>query len=636
MNTATATSFERICWAGAALLAAALLHSVYVVPLGPLPLTVISGLVLLAVIKPSSALLVLAAVGPLAPSLFWITGPRYDTRFEEILVLAYTVGAAAHLAARPARGALPTVFRWTVWLLILTALASTVVVFAGLAATDPSVSMWGYAARLAGSEYLQQPHALFRALLLVEGLGLALICAELCARDPRPRSTAVVGALVAAGTLVGVLTIVRLVSIAVARDDPWTTMITLIAQFRVSAVHPDLNAAGSYFALLLCAAVGLTRRRWVLMSTVPLMVCGLWTSGSRAALAACVIAATAVAIQQRSVRLHRRLAAAGAIALAVILVVGIAWYPEGRNEGLKAAAAFRIQIGKAAMYAVADAPVFGIGAGRFYDESMRYVAASRHSETPLHVGSLENAHNYFLQVAAELGLLGLGLFLTLLASALGKPIQSMVERRLRWAIVAGLVVYLATCLVGHPLLVAGTAYPFWLLLGVAACARGRVPPSAPQWQWAGAAVVVMVVASLPVRAISATRSANLEHAGVGLSMWQRDNEGIRFRWGGGRSALYVPADATAVKIPLRHGGQGPAIIDVRIFIAGREANRVRVEAGGDWTIVRLLVPPGEGARFTAVDLLATSPDSLEPLDIVSTDGSGALMIGRIEPERSRY
>lgn len=149
-------------------------------------------------------------------------------------------------------------------------------------------------------------------------------------------------------------------------------------------------------------------------------------------------------------------------------------------------------------------------------------------------------------------------------------------------------------------------------------------------------MVTLLAASLPVRALDAARAANLEHAGVGLSMWQRDEQGIRFRWAGGRSAIYVPADATAVRIPLRHGGQGPSRIDVRIFIAGREANRVRLEAGSDWTVVRLLVPHREEARFTDVDLLATPADSLQPLDIVSTDRSGVLMIGRIEPEGPGY
>ena len=626
-----------------ALLAAALLHSIYVVPLGLLPLMLISGLALLAAVKPFVALLVLAGIGPLAPSLFWMTGPHYDTRFEEILVLACIAGTAAHQAARSARGALPAVFRLTAWLLVLTAFISAAVVFAGLAATDPSVPVWRYAARMAGSEYLQQPHPLSTAMLLVEGVVLALISAELCAHDPRTRSPAVVWALLMAATMVGLLTIVRLVSIALAREDPWTAMVTLIAQFRVSAVHPDLNAAGSYFALMLCVALGVTRKRRVLLAIVPLMGLGLWVSGSRAALLACIIAAIIiaaiiVAARQSGVRLHRRLAAGGAVALAVILAAGIAWYPEGRNENLQAASAFRLQIAKAAMYALADAPLFGIGGGRFYDESMRYVAASRHSETPLHVGGNENAHNYFLQTAAELGVLGLSLLLAVLASALGRTLQPTVDRRLRWSVVAGLAVYLATCLVGHPLLVAGTAYPFWLLLGVSAGARGDVPASSSRLRWATAALVTLLLVSLPVRAIDAARSANLEHAGVGLSMWQRDEQGIRFRWAGGRSAIYVPSDATAVRIPLRHGGQGPARIDVRIFIAGREANRVRVEAGSDWKVVRLLIPhrTENEARFTDVDLLATPADSLQPLDVVSTDRSGVLMIGRIEPEGRRY
>jgi hypothetical protein len=136
--------------------------------------------------------------------------------------------------------------------------------------------------------------------------------------------------------------------------------------------------------------------------------------------------------------------------------------------------------------------------------------------------------------------------------------------------------------------------------------------------------------------MNASHSANLEHAGVGLSMWQRDEQGIRFRWAGGRSVIYVPADATAVRIPLRHGGQGPATIDVGIFIGGREANRIRLTAGAEWTVVRLLITRHDEARFLGVNLVAASPDSPQALSIVPGESSGVLMIGRVEPEGSRY
>lgn len=634
MNTATAHPFERACWAGAALLAIALLQSVVRVPLGVAPVALTAGVVLFAAVAPWPALLLIAAAGPLSSVLFHLAGPTYEVRFEEIVVLAYLAGAAMHQAARPGQGGLPLIFRWSSWLLLFAAFASGLVVLSGMAAADPAIPAWQFAWRMVSFEYLQGAHALFPAMLLVEGVLLALISAELCARHPLLRTTALTAAMVASAAAAGLLTIVRLLSVAWAREDPWAAIGTLIAQFRISVVHPDLNAAGSYFAMMLCVTLAFARHRTLTLVTVPVIGLALWTSGSRAALLALALMALITMLRSSALRVKRPLLLS-AVATLVLLAGLIGFYPHARNENVRAAALFRMQLARAAAYAVTEAPVFGIGAGRFYDESMRYIAATRPSDTPLHVGGNENAHNNFLQIAAELGVIGLVLFLVVVAAALKQPQEPAVDPRLQWPLAAALGTYLLTCVMGHPLLVASAAYPFWLLLGVSAAAQGITAIRPAGLRLVAAAVALTLLVALPFRIVEASRNANLEHVGVGVSRWQRDSEGARFRWAGGHSSIYVPGDASAVRIPVRHGGVEPPVIEVRIFVAGREANRVLVESGGGWMTVRLRITPRSAARFIKVDLLATSPQSGQTLDIEPTHESGALMIGRIEPEGSR-
>ena len=58
-------------------------------------------------------------------------------------------------------------------------------------------------------------------------------------------------------------------------------------------------------------------------------------------------------------------------------------------------------------------PAFGIGIGRFYRQIWAFSPRQEALRQPQ-----ENAHNYYLQVAAELGLAGLVAFLALLGAVL--------------------------------------------------------------------------------------------------------------------------------------------------------------------------------------------------------------------------
>ena len=62
---------------------------------------------------------------------------------------------------------------------------------------------------------------------------------------------------------------------------------------------------------------------------------------------------------------------------------------------------------------VASRPLFGVGVGGYY----LWFAQFSPPEL-LEIYYRENAHNYFLQIAGELGLVGLAMFLWLLCTAL--------------------------------------------------------------------------------------------------------------------------------------------------------------------------------------------------------------------------
>jgi hypothetical protein len=230
---------------------------------------------------------------------------------------------------------------------------------------------------------------------------------------------------------------------------------------------------------------------------------------------------------------------------------------------------------------------------------------------------------------AELGIPGLLLFLAVIATAMTTGFTRAGPPGPAWGLLAGLSAYMLTCLAGHPLLVVAAAYPFWTALGLAATAS---PPESRTGgrtlQRVGGVVTLLILVTLPFRVVSARNQANVEHASIGFSKWQRQPDGSRFRWAGGRSTFFVPSTARAVRIPLRQGAEAPATIEVRMFLNGREANRVALEPGADWRTVRLVLARDEKSPFSRVDLEVVTPGSQVPVEATASDTGGILLVGR--------
>ena len=93
---------------------------------------------------------------------------------------------------------------------------------------------------------------------------------------------------------------------------------------------------------------------------------------------------------------------------------------------------------------VASRPLFGVGVGGYYLRSAQFSPREL-----LEIYPRENAHNYFLQIAGELGLVGLAVFLWLLCAALWSvwPGASTIRRDpLGFGLFAGVTAFLLTYL----------------------------------------------------------------------------------------------------------------------------------------------------------------------------------------------
>ncbi|HEU4937785.1 MAG TPA: O-antigen ligase family protein [Vicinamibacterales bacterium] len=607
----------RTGWILAALLAAAPLLSIFYQPVGWGPRLWAVALVLVAAWSPFNGLLVLAGLGPFAATIFALTRTgSAPLNYAEALLLSFLVGAAVRRATNPKPMAVPTRFGAATAVLAALAVASLFIAAVVLRVERPDVTATELLRMIGIRNYLIGSNPFAASMLFIESLALMIMTADACGANPG-RSVRVMRMLMVSGAAAALMNVLRIMNSALAQPHPGISFLIQFATVRTNMHFPDLNAAGSYFALMLFIALGLMRSSPVTGAVASLAIAsGIWIAGSRTALAA-AIGVVAAGLFVRPGIGRRRVLASCALLGGLALVAVLTWklYPQGRNLDSTGAVSYRITRGKAAISLIAAHPVSGVGPGNFSAMS----------------GVADNAHNNYLQIAAELGLPALALFLLITASALRCAWDLARQSWPAWGLCLGLIAYLLTCLTGHPLLIGGAAYPFWIALGLAA-SLGSPASSRTALKRLATAAVVIIAATLPLRMFAAAREADVEHSSVGFSKWQQQADGLRYRWAGGRATFYVSPAARSIRIPLRIGPLAPGPIEVTIYLDGVEANRVTLGTEEGEKTVRLNLLRRSKTRFARVDLEARVMGDLRMLDIAPSDSGGVLMVGRPIPE----
>lgn len=158
----------------------------------------------------------------------------------------------------------------------------------------------------------------------------------------------------------------------------------------------------------------------------------------------------------------------------------------------------RINVWKSAMEIIRENPLAGSGAGNL---GIAYPPFRRFEEVRLSgiVTRVERAHNDFIETAVDSGIIGLGIFLWLLAEW-GKSVKKGADGKnpLHAGLAAGMACILASSLFGFPLRTPSTALLFWAGMGIVSRAgRGKKTfplfPGNPSVIAAGAIVLFLLV-----------------------------------------------------------------------------------------------------------------------------------------------
>jgi hypothetical protein len=607
----------RAAWTVAVIFTAAPLFSIVHQPVGWGPRILVTALTITAAARPFDALLLLAGLSPFAATILALTrAGSVPLNFFEATVLAFLLGWAMHRAIRPQRLALSQRFAVAAVFLFALTLAALITSAIIIRVEHPDTPARELLQSFVLRGYLVGSNTLTSGMLILEGIALMVAAAEACAGDAARRRR-VLAIMVIAAAAAAFLNVSRIFNSAIAQPHPLTTFFAQLATVRVNMHFPDLNAAGSYFALMLFVALGMVPVMPILGPAASVAIAtGIWVAGSRTAMAAVLGSAGVVALV-RPLDRRRQVVWSFAIiiGLAAIITASWRWYPAGRNLDSGGALSYRISAAKAAFDVIRAHAIFGIRPGNF----------------PVLSGFANNAHNNYLQIAAELGVPALVCFLYISGFAIRASWREATESWPAWGLSLGLIAYLITCLAGHPMLVPGAAYPFWIALGLAASCGARPLSRAPV-RWAGVAAVAIVAATMPFQISAAMVEADVEHSSVGFSRWQQQSDGSRYRWAGGHATFFVSPAARSIRIPLRSAPTAPAAIEVTIYLDGVEANRVILRTEDGEKTVRLNLLRAAKTRFARIDLESRVPGASRPLDVQATDAGGVLMVGRPIPE----
>jgi len=487
-----------------------------------------------------------------------------------------------------------------------------------VASQFPSYVFSGYTTR--------EVSALPRWLALADGLLCALLVHASTTLDSRRRVLAVAALGAVATSLFGFVQ----ARTGVGLQAPWQIYDPGIV--RINATFVDPNALAAYLALmgplllgLVLGARGVRRAAWVIAFAIVVGAlvmtagrmgllslasgCALllwWTFGRRGAE---VLAGGA---SPSAVIWLKRLVGATAAGLAALAITGTAlnighdrqtsylhtWlYTFNLRQPPDAIAKGRVGVWRAVVAMVGDAPAFGVGLGMGVHEFERYRHALGLDTIPQ--GARLSAHNTFLLVAGDLGLLGIAAFgLALLSAGFGARSAWQAVPLARddlplLGLCAGLVALLLTMLTGDRIVLREDIIIFTTCAALACVGAARLP----RWmRGAMALVCVAAVVSWPLRVQARPHEPMTPPEPEGLHELQSDG----LRWTTGYTVIYLPADTRSVSAPIRNLSPGPQVL--RVYIDGRRAEE-RIVPHGEWQEISYRMPvDGRRTRWRRLTL----------------------------------
>ena len=443
-------------------------------------------------------------------------------------------------------------------------------------------------------------------MIWIEGLLLVYVV-DLMLRQHRAEADGLSQVLLAGVVGASLFTVYRIAEIVAAQHGAVRATLASLAMTRIGIHSPDVNAVGSLYALFVVPALwsAIVRGRLWRWAAFASILCALWGTGSRAAiLAAC---GAVILVKTLTRTMSRRAITRTASVSAVVIVLLVLVSPANLNSAISALH-IRLEMAKLAILVWADHPAFGVGPQQVLPASRPLISERVLALFP-EAAQGENAHNNFIQILAEFGLIGgvvvLGTILLPLVRSTNtldvRPTQSDLP-----GFVGGLYAFLLTCLLGHPFLIPLCLWLFFLMLGLVS---GLSPPRVARpypWEERVCFLACGVIAvSMPWRIAEARATPDPAPAiAVDTTPIAGTLDGIAFTTIDRVYGLVVPAVARVVIVPLRLTPQSLPSCRVHISANGRPAGILNPPKDR-WLHVRYPWRPSPGGASGRLDLAVT-------------------------------
>jgi O-antigen ligase len=565
---------------------------------------IVGGVLIISIVSPVAGFLTAIAFAPLG-HIVAATVSVETFRMSEAVVLAFAVGWLLRGWTDRRGPRAPFAVGW----LLAAAIAASVGGLAWRLARYPG-ELSSTANLLARMYNLaDDPIGFAVGARLIEGVAIAAATVTLFRTRPR-LAVVLPAALAASGCAAAIASVLLWYGKA-----PAAILRQLDAnRYRIVAHATDANAAGSGFAMLVCLALGMAlrargRERPVWLALGAANAYGLWLTASRSAMAAAALGIVFMAAWLATTAARSRSVASAVIGL-WIAAAAIAGFQLWRSGQRSQGGGLRRQFNTSSLRMIAAEPITGVGVGQYYRTSALFLSP----QLAWNYGS-ENAHNYFLQIAAELGLPGFVLMAAFIGTGLWRGARALRisphDGRLL-GVMSGVGVFLVTCVVSHPFLIDEVAYSFWALLGLLFGLGGSAldvegsAHGAPRrwWVTAGTAAALVYVAAVAVigavrRDFEPPRSAAVD----GFYEWETGADGKRFRWTGEYASLFVPSDVVQVNFPVRISGDARALKPIFVTPSVSGVPRSTVQTLNSWSIISVALPDVDAAtRFKRINL----------------------------------
>lgn len=387
---------------------------------------------------------------------------------------------------------------------------------------------------------------------------------------------------------------------------------------RINSTLPDVNSYASYLLLILFLAFNIFlfqrgKKKLLLGVMITLLGFNLIFTYSRIALATLFIALIINFILIYKVRLFTSFRSkllkwqykkilSGALVIVIVLFLilfsaaqlikiprqeqdswlKIALFSLNMKNSFYTISKGRMVYWNAAIAMIKSHPIFGIGVGGFVWNLSSYINTSKYRIRPI-----ENAHNYFLQMTSEMGLLFLGIYFLILAIAFHKAMSALKYMKdnfwkfISIGIVCGLIAFLLTCLTGHPLLLIEMQFIFWLFIAIIFALTQSVVPYRPSPNILKKVAIILaagILFSIPVRAFfNYTNSPPVTNHG--FHSWERWQDKLPFRWTKRVASQKLKIDGQTLYIPLIsfHPSIAQEPLKVQIYLNGRMVDQVVIK-----------------------------------------------------------